>query len=33
MRRVDPSHSRRIYINRDNVMCKRLQRGGLREGG
>lgn len=33
MRRVDPSQSRRIYINRDNAMCKRLQRGGLREGG
>ena len=33
MRRVDSSQSRRIYINRDNMMCKRLQRGGLREGG
>ena len=33
MRRVDPSQNRRIYTNHDNVMCKRLQRGGLREGG
>ena len=29
MRRVGPSQSRRIYTNRDNVMCKRLLRGGL----
>lgn len=33
MRRVGPSQSRRIYTNRDNVMRKRLQRGGLLEGG
>ena len=33
MRRVGPSQSGRIYTNRDNMMCKRLLRGGLREGG
>lgn len=33
MSRVDPSQNRRIYTNHDNVMCKRLRRGGLREGG